>query len=280
MNNKIYDALDTVKAGDTLKASTMEYLKHSRQKRAVRRFRPSVYKTLIAVCAMLLVVVGIGSYSFLQTPVSYVSIDVNPSIELALNRFDRVVSATAFNKDGAAVLEGLSVQGLSYTEAIDQILESANMKAYLTDEAELVFTVAAGDADKGDALLLGIENCPGSMEHGGHSVLGEMDTVAEAHHNGLSLGKYSAYLELAQYDPEITVEDCHHMSMAQIHGLIRAHEKEHESEHEEDHGQEQGSEHVQEHGAEQGSGLGQEYSDEQGSEHTQDHERGHSDKHE
>ena len=49
--------------------------------------------------------VSIGGYSYIQTPVSYVSIDVNPSVELTLNRVDRVISATAFNGDGEAVLE-------------------------------------------------------------------------------------------------------------------------------------------------------------------------------
>lgn len=271
MNNKIHDALDTVRASEALKASTKEYLRHGTQKRAVRKYRPAVYKTVLAACAMLFLVIGIGGYSFLQTPVSYVSIDVNPSIELALNRFDRVLSATAFNKDGEAVLEGLSVKGKTYTQAIDQILACANMQSYLTGEADLVFTVAAGDGDKGNELLTGIENCSGSIKHDGHGVCADMETVASAHHNGLSLGKYTAYLKLAQYDSTVTVEDCHHMSMAQIHGLIREHESEQESGHTQGHGDDQESGNTKEHGDGQESGHTQEHGDGQESGHAKEH---------
>lgn len=271
MDNKIHDVLDTVKASEALKASTKEYLRRSRQARAVRNFRPAIYKTILAVCTMLLLVAGIGGYSYLQTPVSYVSIDVNPSIELALNRFDRVVSATGFNKDGEAVLENLSLKGSTYTEAIDQILESAGMEPYLTEAAELVFTVAASDDEKEDMLLSGIGNCSGNIEHGGHSVSADMDTVTLAHHNGMSLGKYSAYLELSQYDPSVTVEDCHHMSMSQIHGLIREHEKEHDPEHSSGHESGQNSD---------DSSYESEHDSGHSSEHQQEHDRGHSDQHE
>ena len=52
-----------------------------------------------------------AGYSWVQRPVSYVSIDVNPSIELALNRFDRVVYAAAYNLEGEEILNGLSLKG-------------------------------------------------------------------------------------------------------------------------------------------------------------------------
>ena len=40
----------------------------------------------------------------LNSPVSYISIDVNSYVELALNRFDTVVEASAYNDGGANVI--------------------------------------------------------------------------------------------------------------------------------------------------------------------------------
>ena len=48
--------------------------------------------------------------------------------------------------------------------------------------------------------------------------------ASNAHDNGLSVGKYSAYLQLLQYDESVTVDDCKNMSMAQIHNQIIEHE--------------------------------------------------------
>ncbi|WP_181861874.1 anti-sigma-I factor RsgI family protein [Slackia isoflavoniconvertens] len=39
-------------------------------------------------------------------PTAYMGIDVNPSIELGVNRFDVVVCAEGLNDDGEAVLAG------------------------------------------------------------------------------------------------------------------------------------------------------------------------------
>lgn len=75
----------------------------------------------------------------------------------------------------------------------------------------------------------------------------DMSLVGEAHENGLSLGKYLAYRLLLQYEPSVTVQDCHDMSMSQLHGMLEEHEHgtshgdsqgEHETGHETEHGTE------------------------------------------
>ena len=224
MANKFHDAFDKIEASDELKRVTLGFLQAERQKRAGHKIRPAVFRTMAAVCAMLILAIIIGGYSMIQTPVSFVSIDVNPSVELALNRFDRVVSAKGYNEDGESVLDGVSVKWKKYTEAIDLIIDSANMSAYLTSEAELVFTVAAGSSDKNNELRTGINSCSGCMKHGGQSLGADMESVSKAHENGVSLGKYSAYLRLSQYDETVTVDDCRSMSMAEIHDQIKEHE--------------------------------------------------------
>lgn len=225
MVNRIQDAFYAVEASEDVKISTIQFLQSERQKRTERKAGTTLYRTIAAVCVILLFVTGISGYQILKIPVSYVSIDINPSIELALNRFDRVVSATAYNEDGEIILAGLAVTGKKYTAAIDIIMESESMGEYLTKEAELIFTVAANNGEKENQLRNGIANCQGCSRHGGRSFGAAIDTVAKAHGNGLSLGKYSAYLQLVQYDETVTVDACRQMSMSEIHGLIDKHQQ-------------------------------------------------------
>lgn len=231
MANRIYDAFDSIKAQSRLVESTELFLSETYKSRRSPVRSRMFQKTLLAACMAFVIIAGAGGYSWLQASVSYVSIDVNPSIELALNRFDRVVSMTAYNAQGAEILKGLPLKGKKYTDAIDLIMASKAMDAYLTDESEIVFTVAADDSRRNE-LESGVARCSNHIAYSSESISADIAVVSHAHDNGLSIGKYYAYLQLAQYDDTVTVDECRNMSMSEIHGLVIEHEQDGE------HGQE------------------------------------------
>lgn len=222
MANKIHDAFENVKADPALKQSTIQFLEGKRKKKQPMFSYVPIGKTVAAVCAMVLILIGIGGYSWLLTPVSYVSIDINPSMELALNRLDRVVSVTSYNPQGDELIKNLHLKGKKYIQAIYMITENDRLKQYLQLEEELVITVAA-DSSK-TALKAGVEQCCSHIGHGTRSVSVDVEVAQKAHDNGLSVGKYSAYLQLSQYDDSVTIDQCKKMSMAQIHSQIIEHE--------------------------------------------------------
>jgi len=224
MDDRIHDAFHAVKASEDLKLTTLETLRLERARRSPRR--TARRGGLLMICAGLLLAVGVAGFAgfrLVRTPVAYVSIDVNPSMELALNRWDRIVGAEAYSDDGAVVLESLNLNGKLYTDGITLILNCEAMQPYLADPAAaLTVTVASEEPDKGTALLTGLETCDGWTNHMGQSSCVDMDSLPAAHHHGLSFGKYAAYLTLSQYDSSLTVEDCHHMTMAEIQSQIES----------------------------------------------------------
>ena len=213
---------ENVKADPALKQSTIQFLEGKRKKKQPMFSYVPIGKTVAAVCAMVLILIGIGGYFWLLTPVSYVSIDINPSMELALNRLDRVVSVTSYNPQGDELIKNLHLKGKKYIQAIYMITENDRLKQYLQLEEELVLTVAA-DSSK-TALKAGVEQCCSHIGHGTRSVSVDVEVAQKAHDNGLSVGKYSAYLQLSQYDDSVTIDQCKKMSMAQIHSQIIEHE--------------------------------------------------------
>lgn len=77
---------------------------------------------LCASCAaIILFSAGAGVWAY-AAPYSYVSLDVNPSIEYTLNRLDRVIKVNAVNDDGQAILAELNMAGLKYKSIEDAIL--------------------------------------------------------------------------------------------------------------------------------------------------------------
>lgn len=219
--NKIRQAFDNIQADTQLKETTKQALAAKRGKKARKR----TGLILALACMALSFIAGMQAYSWIQTPVSYVSIDVNPSMELALNSLDRVIAASPYNDEGAEILNGLRLKGKKYTDAIKTIMGSNAMGMYLTDDPDLVFTVAS-DKDREITLETGAADASRETGHNCHSVSTDIETAAQAHDNGLSLGKYNAYLQLAQYDDTVTVDQCRDMSMSEIHALIRDHQQE------------------------------------------------------
>jgi len=219
LTNKIRSSFEQIKASDSLKASTLRHLQAQRNRRGLRR---SPWKPALAfVCTALALLLPVGAGWFLQTPVSYISIDVNPSVELSLNRLNRVISATAYHEDGTLALEEVSLKGLPYTEAIDGLLDSSAIGPYLTEESALSFTVAAENPERESDLLTGISGSPWSRSHGGQCYRADVASISEAHSFGMSFGKYAACLVLFQYDDTVSEEQCRHMTMAEIRSRIR-----------------------------------------------------------
>ena len=48
-------------------------------------------------------------YQFVFVPVNIISLDINPSIELGVNRMGYVIDAKAYNEDGEILLDNVDV---------------------------------------------------------------------------------------------------------------------------------------------------------------------------
>lgn len=84
-----------------------EIIAESIKARAVQKNSIWLRMSAAAACAVCaLGMAGVGAYAY-YTPTSYVSLDVNPSIEYRLNVFDRVLSVVGVNDDGENILDGI-----------------------------------------------------------------------------------------------------------------------------------------------------------------------------
>lgn len=216
MNNRIYDAFDAVHAERGLKEKTKQYLI---EKSGRRQFLPVRYAAACALCA-LFVLLGGGGYAFYMAPVAAISIDINPSMEWELNRFDRVVSVTCYNEDAQNVVLDLPLKYKKYDEAITILLTSGGMSPYLARDPEVNISVVSENAGKELEIQNRAAECAG--QHCGsvscHS--GSVEERQAAQEAGVSLGKYQAFQILKELYPDITLEKVRGMCMHEIQDLI------------------------------------------------------------
>lgn len=229
--NRIRESMEEIRASQELKAHTLRYLEmqRGRRSRPVWR-RGSSYMLTAAMC--LLLILGVGWRTLYSMPTSYISMDVNPSIELGINRYGRVVTVEAYNEDGQDILQHLSLKNKPYVQAVSSLLENEIYQKYLVDNATLVFTIIS---DSPDAIRKELDLLDTGETCQILTYTSDSHCMEEAHHYEMSFGKYRAYLELAEYDQSVTVEDCHGMSMGEIQDRIEGCRQHEETEHNENH---------------------------------------------
>ena len=220
---KLKAAFDQVRAEEKLKERTKEYLSEKVYARKKKRTSPLRNFAAAAACALLVFLAG-GSYLYF-TPTAYISVDVNPSLELGINRFDRIVSVTGYNEDGKALADSLDLKYMDYSDALEALLADQDMEVYLSDNADVVLTVAGKSENQSSQILDNVESCASSHENV-HCHSGDTEEIHHAHNAGLSFGKYQAYLTLKGLDPSVTLEEIQDMTMSQIRELIQEYSQE------------------------------------------------------
>lgn len=216
LDERIKDAFGKIKADDELKKNTREFLRHKTTTVAVSRRRRAA-----AIACMMFIFAGWGGYFAYFTEVVAISIDVNPSFELGINRFDRVISVTAYNEDGIRALSDMNIRFLDYREALEQIFADESMAQYLMPDEYIAVTVFGEQEEENDRILTDMASC--TAPYGNvHCSSGSYGEVAAAHSTGMSCGKYKAYLELKALEPDITVEEAGGLTMRQIQDRINA----------------------------------------------------------
>lgn len=176
-------------------------------------------KIVLAACAVLIALgIGGGAYVY-QTPVAYVGIDINPSIELGVNYFDRVVSAEGDNADGQDILSETNVVGMSYEEALVSLNDSLTNKGYLTADAAVAVTVMCDDDSRCSNLEETSQRCFSSAGQGVYCSRATSTEHHEAHKAGLGMGKYLAWRSLVDTGVDISADDVAHMTMSELRAL-------------------------------------------------------------
>ena len=213
------DAFRTnVAAGDAFQADVADDTSIPTKKK-IRVITSLRAKIALAACAVLIALgIGGGAYAY-QTPVAYVGIDINPSIELGVNYFDRVVSAEGDNADGQDILSEINVVGMTYEEALASLNDSLMNKGYLTANAAVAVTVMCDDDSRYSNLEETSQRCFSSAGQGVHCSRATSTEHHEAHESGLGMGKYLAWRSLVDAGVDISADDVAHMTMSELRAL-------------------------------------------------------------
>lgn len=213
-DERLQSAFDSVHAEEDLKNSARAYVRQAGKKGSRHRFQCG-FRSAAALACMLVVFCGGYLFRMYFEPVSVISIDINPSIELGINSFDRVICVETFNEDGRELVDAVPVRFLNYQEAVDRIVTSQTVTELLAQEEELIIAVVGEDESRNAALCSSLDSFANSAG-ASRCYSASLQSVEHAHSCGMSYGKYLAYLEALEQDASLTPEEVQDMTMKEI----------------------------------------------------------------
>ncbi|PKM66074.1 MAG: hypothetical protein CVU94_07795 [Firmicutes bacterium HGW-Firmicutes-19] len=172
----------------------------------------------------LALVLFVSGLQWVNAYASYVAVDINPSIILTTNPWEKVVEVEALNADAEALLVNLELIGLQVDEAVELIIAEATEMGYIDLLAEgEVAMVTAYNRDKVDEKLSEkirervqerLENREMAVHVVGHEAVAEQKELANE--LGVTLGKVLFVQKLMEKYPELGGDELYAMSIKDI----------------------------------------------------------------
>ena len=185
------------KVWEEVRAAKNDAPAHKNNGKAGRRSLRAVM-SIAAVFVLLIGGVGVFNHMNMQSTYAVVGLDVNPSVELTINKDEVVTEAIAVNEEGEDIINDMDLRDTDVNIACNAIVGAMLKKGYLTNTSNSVLvSVRATDAARGREIekkLAGDLNSYLGNSSVAASVLGqyveeddELEAFAEA--NGISEGK-------------------------------------------------------------------------------------------
>jgi hypothetical protein len=172
----------------------------------------------------LALVLFVSGLQWVNTSASYIAVDINPSIILTTNPWDKVVEVEALNEDAETLLVNLELIGLQVDEAIELIIAEATEMGYIDLLAEgEVAMVTAYNRDRVDEKLSEkirdrvqdrLEKREMAVNVVGHEAVAEQKELANE--LGVTLGKVLFVQKMMERYPELGGDELYTMSIKDI----------------------------------------------------------------
>lgn len=92
---------------------------------------PNTGRLCATAASIIVVCAGIGSHF---VPAGYVSVDINPSLMLTLNPYNRVINVQSFNDDARVLLSRTDIDGKSAEKSVEMLIKASEEIGYINDD--------------------------------------------------------------------------------------------------------------------------------------------------
>lgn len=233
LNNSIPNQFDEIllKCQKKKGKIIMNEVKNNKEETKPSKKKTNLIPRLSVAFAVVLVALGITyfGYNASYKVDSIIELDVNPSIELKVNKNEEVIEAIAQNEEAKQILKDMDLEKTDIDVALNAIIGSMVTNGYIDELANsILLTVENDDSAKGEELrqrlveqinkILGSDQINGSVLS---QNLSEADAKAQelAEKYNISLGKANLILDILNSNSLLTEQDLVGLSINELNVL-------------------------------------------------------------
>ncbi len=195
----------------------------------------SIARRIAGIAAAAVILIG-GASGFMIYENNYkvastVSLDVNPSVEIQVNRKEDVLAVDALNDDGAVITGDMDFKGSSLEVTVNALIGSMLKNGYLSEIANsILISVDDSDPKHGAALqqkladevnaLLQTNTFSGAVLSQTISANQDLQTLADTY--GITTGKAQLVEEIATTNPLYSFEELANLSINELNLLTKS----------------------------------------------------------
>lgn len=178
------------------------------------------YGVLAAVVLCIIAGTFYG-YNNYYKGVTTIDIDVNPSIELVLNKQDKVVELNALNEDGKTIVDEMDFIGSDYKVAVNALIGSMLRKGYITELNNSILLSVDGNEEIESSLMEYVDSiiAQSNLEAAvlAQTMSEDDNTIAEkVKEYGISTGKATLIQQIITADATQTWEKLSKLSINEL----------------------------------------------------------------
>lgn len=220
-----------------MKSEIISSLPHNQAKRTQRERpiykRPVFAVAVIVVCvavALLMTYIFYNPQEIIEISDSYVSVDINPSIELTADKNDIVKAIRPMNADAAVLIFGEDFSGMNIEDACEKIIALAVDTGYIDADGEnAIKIVGINDNQQHETALsnkiaqkvqayLSQNSISANISATGNP---SKEVREEAKQHGVTVGKMELIRQLREKDANITFDEAKKKSVKELNQLLK-----------------------------------------------------------
>ena len=198
---------------------------------------PSVAGRSAVVAAVVFCLVVFASFAGKMGSsevVAYVSLDINPSIEMGIDEKEQVLELRGLNDDGSDLIQAIDYKGKPMESVTASLLDKAEQKSLAKGEADIVIASSVVNANAklndeqiAEKLRQQVTNHiktthPDQVSsYQVEAFAAPQEVREEASKTGVSMGKYSVYLNAKSNGVPITIDD---LKKESVHQFVKEHQ--------------------------------------------------------
>lgn len=231
IEKKIRQAYSQLEAPDVLRDILFECDNGKGKEFVMEKKKMNLHKGLAFAAVILLAVTGIFGFNYYQSSyavASTISLDVNPSIEIKMNRQERVLEVNALNEDAKIILGDMDFSGSSLDVAVNALIGSMIRNGYLSDLANsILISVESSDAVRNAELqkklsdeisqIISSNSFEGAVLS--QSVVNDDEIQKLADEYGITVGKAQLISRILSGNPLYTFESLASLSINELNLL-------------------------------------------------------------